>query len=560
MGKLKFISVFLGFSISAFGFARDSALDFSRVRLQFASCFFEKLLPERRRESYIFLSDNPPKSSYGQILKSSSIIGGAQGINYLVGMVRTKLVAVLLGPSGVGLVGLYISATELVGTVAGLGISTSGVREVAEAHGGGKAEHVARTVKTLRRACWVTGILGWLLCAALSYPLSVYTFGSGERAWAIAILGSTILISAVSSGQSALIQGMRRIGDLARIGVIGAVAGTIVAIGLYGWLGQKGIVPVLIVTAAVNLGFSWWFARKIPVITVSLTWRETLANSKRLVHIGAAIMYGVLLASVVSLTIRSLIVKRYGLDANGIYQAAWAISGMFAGFIINAMGADFYPRLTAVAHDNEQVNRLVNEQTEIGILLALPGLIGTLVFAPWFMRIFYTAKFLPGAELLPWFVIGVFIQVIIFPMGHITRAKGAVRWIYFGQTWANVSALILATVLMSYFGILGVAYAAFLNVAILGFIVFLIARHLSNFSWAREVLKLVAVSLVLILMAMVIQEIPNTVIAMCSGTFITIAGCVVSLRGIASRLGREHRIIKVVCGFPCGCLVCGFKQ
>lgn len=355
-------------------------------------------------------SEAHKKHSYGQILKSSSIIGGAQGINYLIGMVRTKLVAVLLGPAGVGLVGLYMSATELVGIIAGLGINTSGVREVAEAHGSGKAEHIARTVKTLRRACWATGILGWLLCAGLSYPLSVYTFGTGERAWAIAILGATILITAVSGGQSALIQGSSRIGDLARMNVLGAVSGTLVAVGLYGWLGQKGIVPVIIVTAACNLGFSWWFARKIPVIPISLTGWETIGNAKQLIRIGMAFMYGAILFSAVGLTIRSLIVKKYGLDANGVYQAAWVISGLFANFIISAMGTDFYPRLTAVAKDNEHVNRLVNEQTEIGILLALPGLLGTLVFAPWLMRLLYTAKFLPGAELLPWFVVGVFLS------------------------------------------------------------------------------------------------------------------------------------------------------
>jgi PST family polysaccharide transporter len=44
-------------------------------------------------------------------------------------MVRIKLVAVLLGPSGVGLIGLYVSVTELVGTLASLGFSTSGVCE-----------------------------------------------------------------------------------------------------------------------------------------------------------------------------------------------------------------------------------------------------------------------------------------------------------------------------------------------------------------------------------------------------------------------------------------------
>ena len=44
------------------------------------------------------MANKPHRNSYGQILKSSSIIGGAQGINYLIGMVRVKLVAVLLGP------------------------------------------------------------------------------------------------------------------------------------------------------------------------------------------------------------------------------------------------------------------------------------------------------------------------------------------------------------------------------------------------------------------------------------------------------------------------------
>ena len=346
-------------------------------------------------------SEKPQKNSYGQILKSSSIVGGAVGINYLISMVRIKLVAILLGPSGVGLVGLYVSATGLMSTITGLGLVTSGVREVAEAHGSGNAERIARTVKTLHRVFWASGVFGWLLTAAFSYPLSIWAFGSGERAWAIAILGATVFLNAVSGGRTSLIQGMRRIGDLARLNVLGAIAGTILAVGLYAWLGQRGIVPVLIVIAAINLVFAWWFARRIPTVRIAQTWRETLGNTKRMVSLGVAFMYGALLAAMLGLAIRSLIVRKLGLDAGGMYQAAWGMSGMFAVFIIGAMGMDYYPRLTAVAHDNDQVNRLVNEQIEVGILLALPGLLGTLVFAPWLMHIFYSAKFLPGAERYP---------------------------------------------------------------------------------------------------------------------------------------------------------------
>jgi len=496
------------------------------------------------------LSNTQKNNSYGQILKSSSIIGGAQGINYLVGMVRTKLVAVLLGPSGVGLVGLYMSATELVGTITGLGIGSSGVREVAEACGSGDDEQVARTVKTLRRVCWFTGLLGWLCCAALSYPLSVYTFGSGERAWAIAILGATILISAVSGGQNALIQGMRRISDLARMAVLGAVVATVVAVGLYAWLGQQGIVPVLIVTAAVNLGFSWWFARKIQVAPVTLTWVETFGNAKQLVHVGLAFMYGAVLFTVTGLIIRSLIVKKYGLDANGIYQASWGISGMFAGFIFNAMGTDFYPRLTAVAHDNEHVNRLVNEQTEIGILLALPGMLGTLIFAPWVMRLFYTSRFLAGADLLPWFLVGVFAQVIAFPIGFIQRAKGEARWIFLSMSNYYLWNLVLVFTLIPAHGIVAAAWAFFLTTYIQVVVVFVIARRLSNFAWTPAAVRQILSAAALIGAALLVLILTNGFVKLALGAFITGTACLVSLRGIYLRLDENHRIAKIVLKLP----------
>ena len=36
--------------------------------------------------------------SYGQILKSSALIGGPTGLNLLIGVFRTKAMALLLGP------------------------------------------------------------------------------------------------------------------------------------------------------------------------------------------------------------------------------------------------------------------------------------------------------------------------------------------------------------------------------------------------------------------------------------------------------------------------------
>ena len=61
------------------------------------------------------------KHTYGQILKSSALIGGSSVLNLGIGMVRTKAMAVLLGPAGFGLMGLYGSIADLAVSIAGYG-------------------------------------------------------------------------------------------------------------------------------------------------------------------------------------------------------------------------------------------------------------------------------------------------------------------------------------------------------------------------------------------------------------------------------------------------------
>lgn len=496
-------------------------------------------------------------SSYGQILRSSSIIGGAQAISYLIRMVRTKLVAVLLGPSGVGLVGLYESATGLVGALTSLGISASGVRDVAEAHAGQDPVRMASTVKTLRRACWVTGLFGWLATLALARPLSVWTFGSAERAGAIALLGVTLLLSAISGGQGSVLQGTRRIGDMARAGVLGTLGGTAAAVALYAWLGERGIVPVMIASAAINLGISWWYARRISLDPVEQTWRESFRNAKRLAGLGLALVWSGLLNSGLALGIRGLIVRDLGLESNGIYQSAWAISGMFAGFIVAAMGTDFYPRLSAVSRDNGAVNRLVNEQTEIGILLALPGLLGTLAFAPLLMHFFYTEKFLPGAELLPWFVLGLFGRIVSWPLGYIQLAKRVTGWFAVTEAAYAAAHYGLAVAFLHWLKLPGVAVA--FAVLYVGYTAGMLAvsARLSGFRWSGAVIKLLLGAAVLVALGFALSQGLSGISGAVMGGLITGLAGVLCLRGLAQRLGPEHRMVRWAGRFPGGSFVLG---
>ncbi|MEO0248192.1 MAG: oligosaccharide flippase family protein, partial [candidate division WOR-3 bacterium] len=306
----------------------------------------------------------PTESSYGQILKSTTLVGGSQVINILIGIVRTKFMAMLLGPAGVGLIGMYQAVIEMVGMVTGLGIGSSGVRQIAEAAGSGDETRIARTVYTLRRTALFLGVIGMLVTMALSTPLSFFTFGNREHAWAIAVLGVTLLMGSVSSGQAALVRGMRRIADLASMSVIGAVLGTGLSVPIIYLWGEKGIVPSLLAVSAATILPSWWYARRIKVRGVSLYVGEIIREARGLVSLGLVFMASGVMVTGVMYLIRVLVVSGLGMESVGLYQSATTLSTMYIGIVLNAMGMDFYPRLTAVAEDNAAINRLVNEQTE----------------------------------------------------------------------------------------------------------------------------------------------------------------------------------------------------
>ncbi len=482
-------------------------------------------------------------NSYGQILKSSSLIGGAQGISYVLAMVRVKLVAVLLGPSGVGLVGLYTTITSLISTISNLGLETSGVREVAGAHHSGNQALMASTVKTLFRFCWVVGLLGWLLTAVFSYPLSIWIFESSERALAIFLLGATVFLGAVNGGRTALIQGTRHIGDLARLNVLGAVASTVVAVGLYAWLGEQGILPVLIITAAINLGFASWFAHRIRVVRITQTWSETLRQSRRLMGIGAAFMFGGVTAAVVALGIRAVIVRNLGLEAGGVYQAAMALSGIFGNFILAAMGADFNPRLSASIDDKIKAVKLVNEQVEIGLLIALPGMLATLFFSTWLMKIFYSSAFLAGAELLPWLIIGVFLHMISAPLSYILVAKGSWQPYVILVTGFHLLFSLFSFILLPYFGLNGIVITNTVLFTVYLLALQIVVRNLIDFKWTKNTKKLILLSGFWMTFGLFVRWISPKEWIEIVGFIVIIGVGVFSLRGVALRLGKNHRAV-----------------
>jgi antigen flippase len=350
--------------------------------------------------------------TYAQILESSALIGGSSALTIVFGMVRTKAMALFLGPSGFGLFGVYGSIISVAECIAGLGVSSSAVRQIAQSAATGDSHQIARTSRIRLRVSLLLAFIGAALLAILSRPVSLFTFGDVRHTGAIALLSLAVFFELLSGGQRALIQGMRKVHDLAMTVILTACFGLLVTVPVVFFLRDRGVVPAIIGAGLVALLVTSHYRSKIHIQSSPLTRTRQFEEASALLKLGVVFMTSYLMTTGAGYLIRIMVLRRVGYEATGLYQAAWTLGGLYVGFILQAMGTDFYPRLTAVAEDNAQCNRLVNEQTEVGLLLAGPGILATLALAPLVLVIFYSSRFVAAVGVLRWICLGTLLQVV----------------------------------------------------------------------------------------------------------------------------------------------------
>jgi len=491
-----------------------------------------QLLKKKARKKHKKLEDN----SYAQILKSTFIMGGSSVVNIFLGIVRNKVIALLLNPSGMGLLGVYQSITNLTSTVSGLGINESGARQVALAFGTGDHNTISRTFLSLRRIALFTGICGSLLLLLSSKWISLLTFSNSRHVLDLALLSVTLFFGAVSGGQIALIQGMRQINYLAKINVLGPFWGTILSLPIIFYLGMKGIVSYLIIMSATNIITSWWYSKKIKIIAPRTNWRNSLLDAKPLLTLGAAFMIGNLITVGIQYLLRVLVIRYLGLNAAGEYQASAILSTVYVGILMKAMATDFYPRLSAASYNDKECRFIVNKQIETGLLLAVPGVLATLTFAPLVIVLFYSSKFMLAVDVLRWQILGIFLQVLTWPIGYILRAKGDGKLFVATELFANFVHLTLAWIGIRYFGLPGTGMAFFAMNAVYFILIYRIVRAKYSFSFAAENIKI----LIILAAATIITFISPYILqrfSILANICIIIITSLFSLKKIISRVG-----------------------
>tara|TARA_B100000787_G_C16198685_1_gene302923 strand:+ start:1588 stop:3066 length:1479 start_codon:yes stop_codon:yes gene_type:complete len=476
------------------------------------------------------------KSSYTEIIKGASLFGGVQVINIIIQIIRSKVIALLLGPSGIGVMGLFNSSLGLISSLTNFGLRVSAVKDIAAANGSQNKQRISITITILRRLVWVTGVLGTLMVLILSPWLSQLTFGNKDYTFAFIWLSITLLFQQLSIGQLVVLQGMRKLKLLAKANVMGSALGLIVTLPLYYIYGLDGIVPGIFVTSLIVLLLSLYFSSKIKLEFVKVTLRQTYLEGKNMLVMGFFISLSSLVTVGASYIVRVFISRIGSVEQVGLYTAGFAIINTYAGLIFSAMGSDYYPRLSEVSHNNKLCKQVVNQQAEIMILIIAPILITFLVFINWVVILLYSKQFISLTGMLYWAALGMFFKAASWSIGFIFLAKGTAKLFFLNELISNIYLLGLNFMGYYYGGLTGLG-VSFLISYILHFIqMYAVTKIKFEFSFEYAFIKIFVVQFSLAIICFLLMNIISNTNHYFYGVVLILFSSVYSFRELDKRI------------------------
>jgi PST family polysaccharide transporter len=390
------------------------------------------------------------------IFRATAILSGSSVATILVGLVSAKVLAMVLQPSGYGYYGLAQSVVGLATLIAGMGVTTAMVRLGA----GPVTRGDFGTVASLRRAAWLLrwglGGLAFVTLWLFRGRISQWALGTRDQASIIVVLGIAVIFMVATNVQTGVLNAHHCVGSLAKYGVLSAVLGAMVTIGAVLLWHVQGVVPGVIAATVVSCALSGYYLyRDVGPVRVKTTPRESLKAARSLLIFGGPFMASMLVGTGVQLALPIVVLHLLDTESVGYYRAAAAISVNYLGFLVTAMGLDYYPRVSAVADRPNTLVKLINEQHRLVMLLAVPMILGTLALVPYLVPLVYSSKFHPAVEILEWQLIGDLFKFAGWTMSFALLARGGSVYYFVPESVSGVSLLVSTWLAVRWLGLSG---------------------------------------------------------------------------------------------------------
>lgn len=385
----------------------------------------------------------------------SVLISSTTALKQLLGLCRTKLLAIYLGPVGVGVWGYIQSFVDACQAFSLFGVDRSGIAELVklDAERERNATFLSMLLIVFLALLVLSGVLV-IFESSLSVYIGGELFGGGEAVVykIIAVLffyiGTTLI--------SIYLNGTRAYKSMAYLQGLGAILSTFaVGVALYGLYGVVEVIDLYLLWSVVTFSValsSYFYSAGLGVSVIG-AWRR----AKDIIQKGRSYWLAQLLTLGTIFLINYIVLDGAGSAGFGFYIAAWALSAMFVTLLLGPLAAGYFPLISRMASDGKDISNVVSWQVGYGFLIA--GLVVSVVwvFSADVMSLLYSDEFVEASSSFRLFLIATMLRFIGFPLGYAVLAHSKGRYYFYSQLILNVMYLLLV---YSFLGVLSWKYIA----------------------------------------------------------------------------------------------------
>lgn len=411
--------------------------------------------------------------SYKNIFKASSLFGGVQGLSILLNLVRTKLVAILLGPAGIGLNSIYNETRELIHSTTNLGLDVSGIRGISKSYEdwlNAKDEEekhqkeilIDEEVCLLRSWVLVLALVGTLICMILAEPISYFTFNDYEHTWGYVLLSPVVGLSTMICGELAVLKAIRRIKMIASVSLINVVLTILTSIPLYYFFGIKGVIPAFILLYIAQFIAIILFSYRVKRPKFELN-KMYLAKGFPMLLLGVSFAITGMINHGAQLSIRTFINNNGGLEAVGLFNAGYTIFTTVGSIAFASLNSYYFPRLSGVFNDIVARRQTVLRQTKVTLSIITPVAILLIAVLGWILPLLFSHEFdivVPMAQVA---AAGLLFRAVYLPFVYIPLSAGDSKTYLILET---ISAAILVSAVITgyhFYGLLGAGFGLLIS-------------------------------------------------------------------------------------------------
>ena len=369
---------------------------------------------KRTRLATLFQGNRPS----ARISKAITMLGGAQVFNFAGSIIRIKLVALWIGPIGIGLFSIFNNTLTTLLSILQSGYNQSAVRQIAA------ARNKSDFNTLLLQASIGIAVLSTLLLLIFARPLSSMVYGDTAMTPWFRLLGAAALFTAILSGLLAILQANGKITQFAKAQTAGAVGGLAVSVPLFYFLRQQSIVPSIVAYSFVSCIVAACFVNRQIDFSPLKTLRDFFRDSSPIFRLGLYLTATVVATLLSNYAFMLWLNREAGTWEVGVWQAGYTITDRYVGILFSAIALEYYPRISSMAAHPRGV--LLACRHEASFLLTLLLIAAPLLSlaAPWVIDIFYTSDFMEAHSYVAASATGLPLRAASFCLAFVILAHG----------------------------------------------------------------------------------------------------------------------------------------